>query len=78
MLKVSSSRGIRIDFPVLSGSWSVVDHSVRIQALKKGFIEYEASDTGGVPRWNSSSPDHLAEATEHNICDRHVQATIRT
>ena len=35
MLKLSSSRGIRIDVPVLSVSWSVVDHSVIIQALKK-------------------------------------------
>ena len=46
MLKLSSSRGIMID-PVLSVSWSVVDHSVIIQALKKGLIEQEASDTGG-------------------------------
>ena len=63
MLKLSSSRGIRIDVPVLSVSWSFVDHSVIIQALKKGLIEHEASDTGGVPRWNSSCPDRLAEAT---------------
>ena len=28
MSKLSSSRGIRIDVPVLSVSWSVVDHSV--------------------------------------------------
>ena len=35
MLKLSSSRGIRIDVPVLSVSCSVVDHSVIIQALKK-------------------------------------------
>ena len=34
-----------------------------IQALKKGLIEHEASDTGGVPRWKSSCPDRLAEAT---------------
>ena len=61
MLKLSSSRGIRIDASV-SVSWSVVDHSVIIQALKKGLIEHEASDTGGVPRWKSSCPD-LAEAT---------------
>ena len=33
MLKLSSSRGIRIDVPVLSVSWSFVDHSVIIQAL---------------------------------------------
>ena len=49
MLKLSSSRGVRIDVPVLPVSWSVEDHSVLIQALKKGFIEHEASDTGGVP-----------------------------
>ena len=65
MLKLSSSRGVRIDVPMLSVSWSVVDHSVIIQALKKGLIEHEASDTGGVPRWKSSCPDRLAEATEH-------------
>ena len=63
MLKLSSSRGIRIDVPVLSVSWSVDDHSVNIQALKKGLTEHEASDTGGVPRWKSSCPDRLAEAT---------------
>ena len=63
MLKLSSSRGIRIDVPVLSVSWSFVDHSVIIQALRKGLIEHEASDTGGVPRWKSSCPDRLAEAT---------------
>ena len=34
-----------------------------IQALRKGLIEHEASDTGGVPRWKSSCPDRLAEAT---------------
>ena len=62
MLKLSSSRGIRIDVPVLSVSWSFEDHSVIIQALKKGLIEHEASDTGGVPRWKSSCPDRLAEA----------------
>ena len=64
MLKLSSSRRIKIDVPVLSVSWSVVDHSVIIQALKKGLIEQEASNTGGVPRWKSSCPDRLAEATE--------------
>ena len=49
MLKLSSSKGIRVDVPVLSVSWSVEDHSVNIQALKKRLIEHEASDTGGVP-----------------------------
>ena len=63
MLKLSSSRGIRIDVPVLSVSWSFEDHSVKIQALRIGLIEHEASDTGGVPRWKSSCPDRLAEAT---------------
>ena len=48
MLKLSSSRGITIDVPVLSVSWSFVDHSVIIQALRKGLIEHEASDTEGV------------------------------
>ena len=62
MLKLSSSRGIRIDVPVLPVSWSFVDHSVIIQALRKELIEHEASDTGGVPRWKSSCPDRLAEA----------------
>ena len=63
MLKLSSSREIRIDGPVLSVSWSFVDHSMIIQALTKGLIEHEASDTGGVPRWKSSCPDRLVEAT---------------
>ena len=63
MLKLSSSKGIRIDVPVLSVSWSFVDHSVIIQALRKGLIEHEARDTGEVPRWKSSCPDRLAEAT---------------
>ena len=36
MLKLSSSRGIRIDVPVLSVSWSCEDHSVNIKALRKG------------------------------------------
>ena len=78
MLKLSSSGGIRIDVPVLSVSWSFVDHSVRIQALRKGLIEHEASDTGGVPRWKSSCSDRLAEATisssprrPHANFDRH-------
>ena len=65
MLKLSSSRGIRIDIPVLSVSWSFEDHSVIIKALREGLIEHEASDTGGVPRWQSSCPDRLAEATYH-------------
>ena len=63
MLKLSSSKGIRIDVPVLSVSWSVEDHSLIIQALSKGLIEHEASDTGGVPRWECSCPDRLAGAT---------------
>ena len=63
MLKLSSSRGVRIDVPVLFASWSVVVHSVIIQDIKKGLIEHEAIDTGGVPRWKSSCPDRLAEAT---------------
>ena len=41
----------------------VEDHSVIIQALRKGLIEHEARDTGGVPRWKSSCPVCLAEAT---------------
>ena len=72
MLKLSSSRGIRIDVPVLSVSWSFVDHSVIIQALRKGLLEREASDTGGVPRWKSSCPDRLAEATSCScLCHIH-------
>ena len=63
MLKLSSSRGIRIDVPVLSVSCSFEDHSVIIPALRIGLIEHEASDTGGVPRWKFSCPDRLAEAT---------------
>ena len=63
MLKLSSSRGVRIDIPVLSVSWSFADHSLIIQALRKGLIEHEASDTGGVPRWKSSCPDRLVEDT---------------
>ena len=62
MLKLSS-RGIRIDVPVLSVSWSFEDHSVIILALRKGLIEHEARDTGGDPRRKSSCPDRLAEAT---------------
>ena len=49
MLKMSSSRGIGNDVPVLSVSSSVVDHSVIIQARKKGLIEHEASDIGRSP-----------------------------
>ena len=64
MLKLSSSKGIRIDVPVLSVSWSVEDHSVIIHALRNGLIERGASDTGGVPRWKSSCPDRLADATD--------------
>ena len=63
MLKLSGSWGIRIDVPVLSVSWSFVDHSVIIQAPRKGLIEHEARDTGGVRRWKSSCPDRRAEAT---------------
>ena len=63
MLKLSSSRGIRIDYPLLSVSWPFEDHSGIIQALRKGLIERDASDTGGVPRWKSSCPDRLVEAT---------------
>ena len=48
---------------MLSVSWSVEDHSVIIQALRKGLIEREASDAGGIPRWKSSCLDRLAEAT---------------
>ena len=62
-MKLSSSKGIEVDDPVLSVPWSVEDHSVNIQAQKKGRIEHEATDTGGVPRWTSSCPDRLAEAT---------------
>ena len=67
MLELSSSKGIRIDVPVLSVSLSVEDHSANIQALKKGLIEHEASHTGGVPRWKSSCPDRLTEATALKI-----------
>ena len=74
MLKLSSSRGIRIDAPVLSVSWFFEDHSVIIQALRKGLIEHEASDTGGVPRWKSSCPDRLAEATVLN--NQPVEQTV--
>ena len=63
MLKLSRNRGVRTDVPVLSVSWSFVDHSMIIQALKKGLIEHEASDTGGVSRCKSSCPDRLAEPT---------------
>ena len=63
MLKLSSSTRIRIDVPVLSVSWSIEDHSVIIQVLRKGLMEHEASYTGEVPRWKSCCPDRLAEAT---------------
>ena len=63
MVKLSSSKGIKIDVNVLSVSRSVVDHPVIIQALKKRLIEREDSDTGGVPRWKCSCPDRLAQAT---------------
>ena len=76
MLKLSSSRGIRIDVPVLSVSWSFEDHSVNIKALRKGLIEHEASDTGGVPRWKSSCPDRLAEATSCKSSSGEVDAYI--
>ena len=75
MVKLSSSRGIRIDVPVLSVSWSFKDHSVNIQALRKGLIEHEASDTGGVPRLQSSCPDRLAEATKLNFASCVVHQT---
>ena len=52
---------------MLSASWSFVDHSVKIQALRKGLVEHEASDTGGVPRWKFSCPDRLAEATVRTL-----------
>ena len=55
---------------MLSVSWSVEDHSVNIQALKKGLIEHEAGDTGGIPRWKSSCPERLAEATRCFIAVR--------
>ena len=76
MLELSSSRGIRIDVPLLSISWSVEGHSVIIQALRKGLIEREASDTGGVPRWKSSCPDGLAEAT--NLRQQEVCSSFTT
>ena len=78
MLKLSSSRGIRIDVSVLFVSWSVVDHSVIIQALKKGLIEHEASDTGGVPRWKSSCPDRRAAATGLDVTERVAERGIKT
>ena len=45
-----------------------------IQALRKGLIEHEASDTGGVPRWKSSCPDRLAEATDTK---RHLDKRLK-
>ena len=77
MLKLSSSRGIRIDAPVLSVSWSFEDHSVNIKALRKGLIEHEASDTGGVLRWQSSCPDRLAEATAPNLAGTSTTTNFR-
>ena len=56
----------------------LVDHSVIIQALRKGLTEREASDTGGVPRRKSSCPDRLAEATEHSSdTEKHYQVLQR-
>ena len=46
---------------MLSVSWSFVDHSVIIQALREGLIEHEASDTGGVPRWKSSCDQRIED-----------------
>ena len=54
-----------------------VDHSVIIPALKKGLIEHEASDTGAVPRWKSSCPDRLAEATISRMSDECLDACRR-
>ena len=62
MLMLSSSRGIRIGVPVLSVSWSLVDHSVIMQALKKGLIEHEASDTGGAVSYT-----HLTLPTIYSV-----------
>ena len=62
-MKLSSSRGIRIDVTVLCVSRSVVDHPVILQALIKRLIEREDCHTGGVPRWKCSCPDRLAQAT---------------
>ena len=78
MLKLSSGRGIKIDVPVLSVSWSSVDHSVIIQALlEQGLIEREASDTGGVPRRKSSCPDCLAEATARSRPSAQFAQTVK-
>ena len=71
-----SSRGIRIDVHVLSVSWYFEDHSVIIQAPRKGPIEHEASDTGGVPRWKSSCPDRLAEATARTAAMGNTGKTV--
>ena len=86
MLMLSSSRGIRIGVPVLSVSWSLVDHPVIIQALRKGLIEREATDTGGVPRWKSSCPGRPAEAAVRTPvgtrvpgrCSRFVSTAVGT
>ena len=61
---------------MLSVLWSFVDHSVIIQALRKGLIDREASGTGRVPRWKSSCPDRLAEATISTIGHRGVSPTL--
>ena len=66
-----------IDAPVLSVSWSFEDHSVNIKALRKGLIEHEASDTGGVLRWQSSCPDRLAEATAPNLAGTSTTTNFR-
>ena len=60
----------------MSVSWSVVDHSVIMQALKKGLIEHEASNTRGAPRWKSFCPDRLAEATDYSAIAT-IAATCR-
>ena len=63
---------------MLSVSWSFEDHSVNIKALRKGLIEHEASDTGGVPRWQSSGPDRLAEAKSRNEKPWKMDALVPT
>ena len=47
-----------------------------IQALRKGLIEHEASDTGGVPRWKSSCPDRLLY-TGFELCKLNVHCDVR-
>ena len=55
MLKLSSSRGIRNDVPVLSVSWSFEDLSVIIQALRKGLdwqrLQYLDTSRNSVGVW---------------------------